>query len=100
MKWWYSHTVWTNVGARFQIFTHSKSDISYTSWKISARTAAETHHNDDNDEEANLIQQNYMMQEAAAQNIKNQHWEQEDRRTQEQTNAWTILQGPWKTINR
>jgi len=26
MKWWYSCTVWTKVGARFQIFTHSKSD--------------------------------------------------------------------------
>ena len=54
--------------------------------------------------EANLLKWKYIRQETAAQNIKN-HFKsstenKKNRRTQDQTNAWTILLRPWNTISR
>jgi len=54
--------------------------------------------------EANLIKQKCMTQETVAQNIK-KHLKssienEKIEETQKDTNAWTILPGPWKTVSR
>ena len=51
--------------------------------------------------EANLLEQKCKTQDSATQNIEYQiqHWKREDRRTQEEIDAWSMLLGPWKTIS-